>query len=63
MLKALVEQSRPDWTSRQYKKFVKVARVEKIYTARKCAIKLGVSSAQINAALTLLGIETGKPTT
>jgi hypothetical protein len=58
MMKALVEQSKPDWTSRIYRKFVRLTRGERVWAARKCAIKLGVPGAQIDAALTLLEIPT-----
>lgn len=54
MMKVLVEQSKPDWTSRTYRKFVRLTRGERVWTARKCAVKLGVPSAQIDAALVLL---------
>lgn len=53
-LDALVKEARPDLTSRIYKKYVRVARQGRILTARKCAIKLGVPSVQIDAVLTLL---------
>lgn len=54
LLNTLVQAEKPDWTSRVYKKYVRVIRQGRIMTARKCAIKMGVPPATIDAAFTLL---------
>ena len=50
----LLKEYRADYTSRQYKKCLRVLRGGRYRTARKCAIRLGVPSDRIDNLLLLI---------
>lgn len=51
---ALLKQHRVDYTSRHYKKCLRVLRGGRYRTARKCAIRLGVPHTEIDNLLLLI---------